>query len=117
MADLGRGGEADAEIDKIDRTHVLPGPASLIAEHLEHEKRLEEALTWFNIACRNMPTDDGGLAEVTLFVRPELRGRRRVRQALGLQPDSLDWPPERNAPCWCASGRKYKKCCGSPAIR
>jgi tetratricopeptide (TPR) repeat protein len=21
------------------------------------------------------------------------------------------WPPERNQPCWCASERKYKKCC------
>lgn len=21
------------------------------------------------------------------------------------------WPPERNAPCWCGSGLKYKKCC------
>lgn len=21
------------------------------------------------------------------------------------------WPPERNAPCWCGSGDKYKKCC------
>lgn len=21
------------------------------------------------------------------------------------------WPPERNQPCWCGSGRKYKKCC------
>lgn len=32
-------------------------------------------------------------------------------------PDSLiAWPPERNQPCWCASGRKYKKCCGHPAI-
>jgi tetratricopeptide (TPR) repeat protein len=31
-------------------------------------------------------------------------------------PDSLiAWPPERNQPCWCASGRKYKKCCGHPA--
>ncbi|GAB3727668.1 SEC-C domain-containing protein [Nocardiopsis nanhaiensis] len=26
------------------------------------------------------------------------------------------WPPERNKPCWCASGRKYKKCCGSPSL-
>ncbi|MEC4018120.1 SEC-C metal-binding domain-containing protein [Streptomyces sp. H27-D2] len=25
------------------------------------------------------------------------------------------WPPPRNAPCWCGSGRKYKKCCGNPA--
>jgi len=22
------------------------------------------------------------------------------------------WPPSRNQPCLCASGRKYKKCCG-----
>lgn len=21
------------------------------------------------------------------------------------------WPPARNQPCWCGSGRKYKKCC------
>jgi hypothetical protein len=30
---------------------------------------------------------------------------------------TLRWPPERNQPCWCDSGRKYKKCCGSPANR
>jgi len=24
----------------------------------------------------------------------------------------IDWPPGRNEPCWCGSGRKYKKCCG-----
>ena len=31
-------------------------------------------------------------------------------------PDHLtiSWPPERNAACWCGSGRKYKKCCGRP---
>ncbi|MGW7674112.1 SEC-C metal-binding domain-containing protein [Streptomyces sp. NPDC054775] len=27
----------------------------------------------------------------------------------------LSWPPARNGPCWCDSGRKYKKCCGTPA--
>ncbi|MGX4693011.1 SEC-C metal-binding domain-containing protein [Streptomyces sp. JNUCC 63] len=26
------------------------------------------------------------------------------------------WPPPRNGPCWCGSGRKYKKCCGNPAM-
>lgn len=24
---------------------------------------------------------------------------------------SLPWPPGRNNPCWCGSGRKYKRCC------
>jgi hypothetical protein len=31
-------------------------------------------------------------------------------------PDTamIPWPPRRNAPCWCGSGAKYKKCCGRP---
>ncbi|WP_339155040.1 SEC-C metal-binding domain-containing protein [Actinomadura luteofluorescens] len=234
LAGLGRTDEAEAEITRLGRTHVHPGPAQLVAEFLEEEGRLEEALTWFNTACRDLIVDDGQLGEATLFVRPELRGRRRVRRALGLPPDdldlytegeqaemadlferaaapsqpnagsffvradvdrafamglvhgtaptdassyfrdvergwrassdeigaselrilptmvddllkyandhdrdpkdqqtradhlmdriregapTLDWPPERNAPCWCGSSRKYKKCCGSPTNR
>lgn len=27
--------------------------------------------------------------------------------------EGIDWPPGRNERCWCGSGRKYKKCCGS----
>jgi hypothetical protein len=23
----------------------------------------------------------------------------------------IPWPPDRNAPCWCGSGQKYKRCC------
>ena len=26
----------------------------------------------------------------------------------------IAWPPGRNQPCWCGSGRKYKKCCAAP---
>lgn len=26
---------------------------------------------------------------------------------------AIAWPPARNEPCWCRSGRKYKRCCGS----
>ncbi|TQS42499.1 SEC-C domain-containing protein [Cryptosporangium phraense] len=29
----------------------------------------------------------------------------------GKVTDHIHWPPERNAPCWCGSGLKYKKCC------
>lgn len=35
----------------------------------------------------------------------------------GDSPRLVSWPPERNKPCWCGSQRKYKKCCGSPALR
>jgi len=29
--------------------------------------------------------------------------------------DVLAWPPGRNEPCWCGSGRKYKRCCDMAA--
>ncbi|RZQ64112.1 SEC-C domain-containing protein [Amycolatopsis suaedae] len=28
--------------------------------------------------------------------------------------NTISWPPTRNAPCWCGSASKYKKCCGRP---
>jgi hypothetical protein len=31
--------------------------------------------------------------------------------------DAIAWPPGRNEPCWCGSGRKYKKCCGQAPAR
>jgi uncharacterized protein YecA (UPF0149 family) len=24
---------------------------------------------------------------------------------------AIPWPPGRNDPCWCGSGRKYMRCC------
>lgn len=41
----------------------------------------------------------------------------RARYAADLCQDAarvIVWPPGRNEPCWCGSGRKYKKCCGLP---
>ncbi len=26
---------------------------------------------------------------------------------------AIPWPPGRNDPCWCGSGRKYKHCCAT----
>lgn len=28
----------------------------------------------------------------------------------------IAWPPARNQPCWCGTGRKYKTCCGHPNV-
>jgi uncharacterized protein YecA (UPF0149 family) len=41
----------------------------------------------------------------------ELRGR--VASAGAQEGAGTVWPPARNEPCWCASGRKYKHCCGA----
>ena len=38
--------------------------------------------------------------------------RSRLAAELGRRGESVAWPPNRNEPCWCGSGRKYKRCCG-----
>lgn len=43
-------------------------------------------------------------------------GSREARIAYGVgmakQRRLAPWPPGRNDPCWCRSGKKYKRCCG-----
>jgi hypothetical protein len=55
-------------------------------------------------AEEGLPVEDDGL-------------RWRHRQAQCARGLAISWPPARNGPCWCDSGRKYKKCCGNPADR
>lgn len=38
--------------------------------------------------------------------------RSRFAAELSRVGESVPWPPRRNEPCWCGSGRKYKRCCG-----
>lgn len=37
--------------------------------------------------------------------------RSRFAAVLGSRGETVPWPPGRNEPCWCGSGRKYKRCC------
>lgn len=30
--------------------------------------------------------------------------------------NAVPWPPRRGEPCWCGSGQKYKKCCGTVSL-
>ena len=38
------------------------------------------------------------------------------RKVLDEDPGVIAWPPGRNQPCWCGSGRKYKKCCAATSV-
>ena len=39
--------------------------------------------------------------------------RSQFAAELGHSGLAEPWPPGRNEPCWCRSGRKYKRCCGA----
>lgn len=39
-------------------------------------------------------------------------GRAAYAAELSRLGEGVPWPPGRNDPCWCRSGRKYKGCCG-----
>jgi predicted Zn-dependent protease len=49
-----------------------------------------------------------------LLARVHDSGRARSSYAARLLADgeAVAWPPGRNEPCWCGSGKKYKRCCG-----
>jgi tetratricopeptide (TPR) repeat protein len=38
--------------------------------------------------------------------------RSELAASLASRDEVVPWPPGRNDPCWCGSGRKYKRCCG-----
>jgi tetratricopeptide (TPR) repeat protein len=43
----------------------------------------------------------------------EARATYAAHLAANADPGVVSWPPGRNQPCWCGSGRKYKKCCAA----
>ena len=43
----------------------------------------------------------------------DTRAEYAAHLAANADPSVIAWPPGRNQPCWCGSGRKYKKCCAA----
>ena len=39
--------------------------------------------------------------------------RSKYAALLASRGETVAWPPGRNDRCWCGSGRKYRKCCGT----
>jgi hypothetical protein len=81
----------------------------------EHRARVERALISQGTAGQTVPA--GTVAGLTGFAAtgddPSDAKTRTgyARQAATRTGGQITWPPERNAPCWCGSGDKYKKCC------
>jgi tetratricopeptide (TPR) repeat protein len=69
----------------------------------EHRARLERELV-----RTGGPLKIGSVAALTAGGDP---ADPTVRAAYAASAPAVNWPPERNDPCWCGSGDKYKKCC------
>lgn len=59
---------------------------------------IDPYLAW----CRNEGHDPG-----------ERSSRAAYAAIVAGRGEAVAWPPGRNDPCWCRSGRKYKRCCGT----
>lgn len=89
-------------------------------EHSEYSHRTEAHIKRFDRAVAGHPmhvspmTVDGLIAYCTEHgeapATPEARSSYAAE--LSRRGEAVPWPPRRNAPCWCGSGRKYKTCCG-----
>lgn len=92
----------------------------LPADHPAYSHRIEArmkrlARTLAGHPMRVSPMTVDGLTD---FCEGELEeagtGEARSSYAADIarRREAVPWPPGRNAPSWCGSGRKYKACCG-----
>lgn len=97
-----------------DLLDELPAEHSLYSHRIEARiKRIMRAAAGHPIRVSPMTVD--GLAAYCIDhgevpARPEARSSYAAE--ISRRGEAVPWPPGRNAPCWCGSGRKYKSCCG-----
>lgn len=97
--------------------------ATVQPRHEDYRRELEASLRGHDgdgsTTVVVMPLDVDGLLE---FAKAEgtdpssRRTRMAYNMSLSEEGRAVAWPPPRNGPCWCGSGRKYKQCCGAPGF-
>ena len=108
----------------LARSDLVAGPDGPLP-HQQYCRAMQQKLVEF------AETGVSGLAVAALRVAPftawctekaydpdsaEARAEFAAHLAAGADPDVVSWPPGRNQPCWCGSGRKYKKCCAATSF-
>ncbi|MGI5144643.1 SEC-C domain-containing protein [Streptomyces sp. CA-106110] len=93
------------------------------ADHHDHIRRVEEILLRLSEEGEpHLGIAQGSVNDFEEFIHnealsPQDAGTRAEYAAdLAARGQAHTWPPPRNSPCWCGSVRKYKKCCGNPAL-
>jgi hypothetical protein len=95
-----------------DLTDEMPVDFRAYCEAIEaRTKRLARHLTGHRLAMTPLSVDLLE-AEVSEEEADAAQTRAHVAARQVQQGLATAWPPSRNDPCWCGSGRKYKQCCG-----
>jgi hypothetical protein len=105
--------ELGLEAELLDATYPL--------DYTDYLRTVEDVLRTHvrEYKVRIVPLTIAGLREfaATSSLDPARRSTRiAYLNAIAADAPVLPWPPGRNAGCWCGSGIKYKKCCGSPGF-
>jgi len=102
-------GEDPSQIDRHARSHAEYSKEidTILREHASH--------TVGRLAVTPITPADLETLVDTRGIHPTSEQARAVLAAeMHAAGDTIPWPPGRNQPCWCGSGRKYKHCCGRP---
>lgn len=96
-------------VDRLDR-ELDAARTARPRDSAGYAAALERALR----ACDADPAVADALdAKVSNPDSAKARAEYAAHLAAERDPALIAWPPGRNQPCWCGSGRKYKKCCAA----
>ncbi len=112
----------EAEFEAAWEQNLLD--ATVYRAHVDYRRELQTSLVdqaaTLGASISVMPLDIPGLlafAEREGIDPASRRTRLAYNKTLRGSGREIPWPPPRKGPCWCGSGRKYKKCCGAPEFR
>lgn len=98
MGNYGKTGFSPKRNEKVGSAAY---PLSLVVTSSERQLEIESILEANNLFA-NIEVDDKGAEDIS-----------QLDVALNIPKTQVfEKVPERNAPCSCGSGKKYKKCCG-----
>ena len=96
------------------------GPAKGAPDHARYSRALQSILTGYaDAGASRLLVAPIRITEYQHWCHstgedPATPGARaRYAATIAQQGRATPWPPGRNQPCWCGSGRKYKQCCAA----
>jgi hypothetical protein len=107
-----------ADSDLVQEEHGGSVPHAVYCRRMERRLRelRDTGAARLSIAPLRAAELDQWVADHEPYEDDPAQLRAQYAADLGRNPSrTIPWPPGRNEPCWCGSGRKYKKCCGAPS--